>query len=68
MKKKPKAQRIAEEKSAIRWLGAGGGLFSGYFIAELALRSFPHPTHWLTALATGVLTFVGLVIWQHIRR
>ena len=50
-RKQPKKRR---EWPAVVYLWAMGLGFITYIIARIALDGFPHPIHWLMALAGGI--------------
>lgn len=65
MKKKVQGQRDFKNfDSSNRWVSAVLGTLGGYTIAEIFLMGKPHPWHWLTALLMGVVSFVGIALWQ----
>jgi len=69
LKKKPtqkptKSRKELEMAQGERMIALLIGGFGGYLVAEFVLRPYPHPWHWLTALAVSGLGYLGMALWQ----
>ena len=52
---------------AVVYFWTFGLAFSSYVIARIGLDAYPHPYHWLSGLAGGVLGFAIGWIWYRQR-
>ncbi len=71
MSKIGKARKKREESSqgwpAVVYFALFGGILLGYVIGRIALNGYPHPWHWLSAVAGGAAGFLAGWIWYRAR-
>lgn len=71
MSRHRKSKSARDDREIIAPFAAFSGAVVSYFVAEGVLAYFDHPLHWMTAIAVGVLSYIGVLLWysrRHPRR